>query len=245
MDGCLVQSAALMTLNDDGESNPFLFQMFFHGYEAFVAEETAQNDARLRGLGFDPEQADEMSPAEIDAWLAAKMSDPDWKARMEAEMAAHPEEQDQLNAKLAAMERDSINLLTREDSHTLRLAPQELEPWVPALLECLERDKKRKASGSADTATPTALLDSIRPIIREMAGSLFTPERIQELVVQLTAYRDELFAAGEREAAGWAMGGLVTLETETSPADNHFLNCLCLYSLRGPETESLGMEEEN
>ena len=71
------------------------------------------------------------------------------------------------------------------------------------------------------------------PLTREMADSIFTRDRILELVADLRKYRSERFAAGD-----WAIPGQViqwaqsTISSgEDSPGQNSFLLSLCWVSL--------------
>jgi hypothetical protein len=83
-----------------------------------------------------------------------------------------------------------------------------------------------------DEATTKAVAEAIWPAVSEMAQSIFTPERIQQLIAQLKKYRSELFAAGDKMAAACALGAIASLEREDEPGQNRFLNALCLTSLQ-------------
>ena len=67
--------------------------------------------------------------------------------------------------------------------------------------------------------------------MREMADSIFTRDRIQKLVANLTEYRRKRFAAGDKTTAGLAMGAINYLQNEDSPRENSFLLTLCWVSL--------------
>ena len=69
-------------------------------------------------------------------------------------------------------------------------------------------------------------------IAQEMAASVFTPERIEQLAERLRTYQRQLLEAGEKQAALYVQGGLMALEHEPSPTDNPFLMGICLVSLR-------------
>ena len=105
-------------------------------------------------------------------------------------------------------------------------------PWIRRLSAGL-------ASPPSDAAATEVFTPAIVPTIREMAQSIFTPERIQQLVSQLKKYKKELFAAGEKRAASYAFGAITYLERETEPALNSFLTVLCVASLQalGKETQ--------
>lgn len=243
LDGWLIQDCAHATAEPADESNAFLFQMFSHGYDAWANEQRARDEALLQEAGMDPARLRGMSLEEIDAWLDAQQADPVKKARMEALMQANPEQRALAVTNLESMERDSIKLLEREDARALLLSPQELEPWLATLSRHWESVQHLLPQLPADTppdaATTKALADAIWPAVSEMAQSIFTLERIQQLTSQLKKYRSELFAAGDKVAANCAMGAIASLAREDDPSRNYFLNALCFASLRqftGPST---------
>jgi hypothetical protein len=49
---------------------------------------------------------------------------------------------------------------------------------------------------------------------------------------RLRQFRSEQFAAGDKGAAGCAMGTIASLEQEDDPGRNYLLNVLCFISLR-------------
>jgi hypothetical protein len=236
LDGWLIQDCADTTVEIPEESNPFLFQMFSHGYDAWAGEERARDEALLREVGMDPACLHSMSLEEIDAWLQAQQADPAKKARMEAVLQANPDRRAQAVAGVERMERDFIKLLEREDARALLLPQEEVEPWLPALSRRLEGAQGRLPELSDDTspdaAATKAFADVIWPVVGEMAQSIFTPERIQQLVSELRQYRSAQFAAGDKGAAGCAMGAIASLEQEDDPGRSYLLNALCFVSLR-------------
>jgi SEC-C motif len=236
LDGWLIQDCAHITAEVADESNPFLFQMFSHGYDAWANEQRARDEELLQEVGMDPARLRGMSLEEIDDWLEAQQADPIKKARMEALMQANPDQRALAVTNLERMERDSIKLLEREDARALLLTPQEVEPWLAALSRRCESAQdllpQLSADSPPDAATTKAFADAIWPAVGEMAQSIFTPERIQQLTSQLKKYRSEQFTAGDKVAAGCAMGAIASLEREDDPSRNYFLNALCFASLR-------------
>ena len=79
-----------------------------------------------------------------------------------------------------------------------------------------------------------AIAEKLWPVLADMAGHIFTPERIRQLIAQLKTYRNERFAAGDKQVAGCTLGAIASLEREDEPAKNYFLNALCFASLRRP-----------
>ena len=176
-----------------------------------------------------------MSPAEIDALLAKLKGDPAMLAKMEAYMEANPGERTQANASLDAMERDSVELLKREDAAHLLLSPEDIEPWMPVLNEwmtdILQRYRPPEASGPLPPEVAQQVADELWPLLGEMADDIFTPERIQQLREQIIACRDELYAAGDKQIISQTLGAINQLNLEGPPAENYFLQNLCYCSL--------------
>lgn len=236
LDAWLIQVCAHETTEAGGESNPFLFAMFSHGYDAWTAEQDTRNETFMRELGLDPARLHSMSLPEIDTWLEEQQADPAMRSRIEAFMETHPDQRAQATASLEAMERDSVKLLEREDAAALLLLPEEIEPWLPVLTErmasIMERLPKTSGDLPPDAAAAKTVVEEIWPLLGEMAESIFTPERRRQLIARLKAYRDERFAAGDKRIAGGALGAINSLEREDDPAQNYFLNALCFVSLR-------------
>lgn len=235
LDAWVIQECAFETTEAPGESNPFLFAMFSHGYDAWIAEQNTRNEAFMRELGLDPARLHSMSLPEIDAWLQEQQADPAMRSRIEAFMETNPDQRAQATASLEALERDSIKLLEREDAAALLLSPEEIEPWLPVLSERMSSITERLPKTSGHTlpdAAAQTFADEIWPLLGEMAESIFTPERRPQLIARIKAYRDERFAAGDKQIAGCAFGAITSLEREDDPAQNYFLNALCFVSLR-------------
>ena len=236
LDGWMIQECSWTTVEVPAESNPFLFQMFSHGYDACMAEKRGRDEALLRKVGLDPARLQTMSLEEIDAWLEEVQADPATKARMEAVLEADPEQRAQMVDGLKAMERDSIRLLERADARALLVPAEEVEPWLPILERRWESAREEQAGlsgGSApDAEGAKRFAEAIWPVMGEMAKTLFTPERIRQLVAELRQFRSDRFAAGDKAVAGCAQGAIASLESEPDPAHNYFLNALCFVSLR-------------
>ena len=232
----LLQHCSYLTSDMPEDSNPFLFEMFSHGYEVWAEQQRRREGAVLQELGLDLDRLQSMNLEEVDAWLKERSADPATKARMEALLQANPQQRAEASATLNQMERDSVTLLEREDAAALLLSPQDLERWLPMLNErwasIAERLPKPSRELPRDEATTRLIGDTIWPLFGEMAGSIFTPERIRQLIAQLKTYRNERFAAGEKGVAGLTLGAITSLEREDDPAQNHFLLALCFNSLR-------------
>ena len=124
--------------------------------------------------------------------------------------------------------------MEREDSLFLHLPNEEVQPWLTLLNERASR--QGFFSGMPDSAASEASVRKMfeelaLPLMREMADSVFTSDRMVQLVADLRKYRSERFAAGDKGTAGHAMGAINYLEREDSPGRNTFLISLCWVSL--------------
>ncbi len=248
LDACILQECAYLTSDAPGDSNPFLFQMFSHGYDAWAAEQRARDEALLREVGIDLPRLEGMSLDEIDALLREQQANPAVLARMEAMMQAHPEQQARAAANFEEMQRNSVSLLEREDAAGLLLSPEDFLPWMPRLNECMAGIVATFPVSSDSVPDPSAgdtLASALWPIIGEMAGAIFTAERRQQLLVQLKTYRNELFASGDKRLAGYAQSAMTSIEREDEPAKNFFLNALCFASLLRFSKTLSGSEEDH
>jgi DNA-binding transcriptional MerR regulator len=234
LDAWIVQQCSYLTGEQPDESNPFLFQMFSYGYDDWQAEQRDREVAMLRKAGMDVSRLEGMSMEEIDAWLQEQQADPAKLARMEELLLANPEQRAQAEANMEQLERDAHKLLQREDAAHLLLPPEDVEPWLPELNEgfasvCEQFPDLTTPSPSA--AAGRAFMDAMVPLVREMVAELFNPERIGNLAVQLKAYRNERFAAGDKKTAELANGALIYVKDEDEPGCNSFLCALGYLSL--------------
>jgi hypothetical protein len=237
LDGWIIQVCAHATGEFGDEPNPFLFQMFVFGYDAWMAEGRAQGELLLRDMGVSPDRLRGMTPGEIDEWLAAQKADPAKSAVMDA-FFHDPAQRSAAIANVEALEHNCVTILERPDARVLFLAPEELEPWLPALTECAKKLQAAQ-SKSADPGAPNPQFaqDLLLPLVREMAKSIFTRQRIERLISQLRIYRNEHFAAEDKTVANYATAAMAYLERENEPGLNRFLGVLCLASLRSPDPD--------
>jgi hypothetical protein len=230
LEAWLLQSAALATAEEDDESNVFLFQMFSFGYDAWAADKRAKDESLLRELGLDPDVLRAMNLDELDSWMRSQASDPAKAGAMEEFFRSHPHLREESVANLQALERNSGKLLERADSRILRLSFDEVQPWLTIFSERASQQGFLSVTLSEENAGKY-FEEVLLPLLREMADSLFTPERIRQLVGDLRKYRNELFAKGDKTTAGQALGTINYLEREDSPGQNTFLITLCWASL--------------
>jgi hypothetical protein len=237
LDAWLIQYSAFLMVERPDESNPFLFEMFYHGFEEWASQVEAQQEGLLRESGIDRSVVAGMSVDEIESWLQAQMVDPQRKARLEAYFAAHPILSDQAEAELRDLERGTLFLLERDDADCLYLSPEEVNPWVPTVMERLApiEAQARRAAERGEWDDPGILQVTGKVLVevaREMVPAIFTPERLGRLVADLKEYRRHLLEAGEKEATMYAHAAFAMLEREETTSENPLLIAICFASLR-------------
>lgn len=230
LEAWVLQCAALSTTEDHDESNAFLFQMFSYGYDAWAADKRAKDESLLRELGLDPDALRGMKPDELDSWMQSQTADPAMAVALEEFFRKNPQIREESVATLDALERNAGKLLEREDSHFLHLPYEEVQPWLTLFNERATQQGFLSTAPCEESARKY-LEEVALPLLREMADSIFTTERIRQLIADLRKYRGELFAAGDKTTAGNVMGAINYLEREDSPGQNTFLITLCWASL--------------
>jgi len=236
VDAWLIQYCAFLTVDTPKKSNPFLAEMFLHGFGEWAKQADAQQESVVREMGLDPAQISQMGVDELEAWVQSQMADPTRKAQLEDYLKAHPTLRDQMESDVMEMERGAALLLEREDAGVLYLAPEEVEPWMPRALERMQASKERlmkvTRSGKPTPAATRAASDLLVSLSREMTRAIFAPERVNQLVGVLKDYRRRLLAANEKQSAAYTQGAIMMLEHETDATENPFLNMICFASLR-------------
>lgn len=237
LDAWLIQYCALQMLEAPNKSNPFLDEMFHHGFDEWLKQVETQQQSLLRELGLDPSELSGMSPLELEAWLQAKMADPETRARSDAYLDAHPMLSEQVQAEYWELQRASLQLLERDNLVRSLLAPEEVEPWTSTLRERLASIEERAMAAAEQEAWDDPNLQKdvgkvLFEVSKEMAPAIFAPERLHQLVVDLKAYRHELAEAGQKKFAMYAHVVSTSLEGVEAPAEEPFVIALCMASLR-------------
>jgi len=237
LDAWLIQYTAYRMAEAPDKSNPFLFEMFNYGFEAWASQLDSQQEAMLRELGLDRSTIADMSLAEVEAWLDAQMADPAKNAQVETFYAAHPMVKDQAEAETVGLEHGTLSLLERDDADPLYLSAEELEPWLPVVLERSEpiKAQARRAAERGegdDSKTLQAMVELLVEVAREMVPPVFTPGRLDQLRADLKGYRHKLLEEGEKEAAMHAHAALAMAEREGPLTENPLLVAICFASLR-------------
>jgi hypothetical protein len=236
LDGWLIQYSAFQMVEAPEQGNPFLAEMFQHGFEEWAEQIDGEQEALLQELGADRSGIEGMNIDEVEAWFQEAMADPEKKALVEAYYADHPLMSDQAEAEMWERERDALFLLERDDADCLYLSPEEVDPWMPVLKERLDplgaQARQAAEQGTLDDLDITEAVGKVLvDISKEMAPAVFTPERIERLMTDLKAYRRVLLEAGEGESAMYAHAATRMLEWEDPPAENRMLVAICFASL--------------
>jgi len=236
LDGWIVQACAHATSEYPGESNPFLYHMFRFGYDAWAMEAQRRNESLLHEFGLAPERAHRMTMEEIEAWLAARTADPATRAKLEALFQANPAARAETVANLEALRRDCVLILDRPDASVLFLSPEEVQPWLAVMEDRFAKAHPGpvdpRGEAAPDSEIRQALQDAAMAFSREMAASVFTKERRDQVVAQLRKYRSDRFAAGDKRVASHATAAMNYVEREDEPSLNSFLIGLCHASIK-------------
>ena len=235
LEAWLLQCSAQQTAEQHGESNPFLFEMFSYGYDAWAADKQAKDESLLRELGLNPDSLRSMSLDELDSWIESEGSDAAKSEALEAFFRENPHLREESIANLQSLERNATRLLERDDSRFLHLPNEDIHPWLTRFIE--RASQQGFLAGMVDGALTkesarNMFEELVLPLMSEMAESMFTRDRILQLIAALRKYRDERFAASDKTAAGYAMGAIHYLERGDRPGENTFLVFLCWVSLR-------------
>jgi hypothetical protein len=236
LDGWILQECALMTVEEPGESNAFLYEMFSYGYDAWMKQLHAEEMSFIHLLGLDPDQLHGMNLEEIQSVLRKAEEDPIMRERMDALVNSNPELRKRAEDEFSRLEREAAELLEREDARHLLLPLEEVEPFMDALYErwreVQARFPKLSKGGKPSAKAKEAINDTILTTTREMSGAVFTPERIEHLIPRVAELQAKFFDSGDREGAQRLFAAISQLKRETEPENNRYLLSICFLSIR-------------
>jgi hypothetical protein len=162
--------------------------------QSWTADNQARSEKLLRELGCQVDELRGKSPDAIESWIRNQgISSENLPAR-EAFFEKNPHLRQESIANLDAMERNSIELFEREDGEFLLLPFEETAPWVSLLAERTEglAFAPYEPDDEASVAAGRKVMEEIFvPFVCEMAESIFTPDRIAKLIVDLRRFREE------------------------------------------------------
>jgi hypothetical protein len=232
----MIQISAFQMLEDRDASNPFLGEMFRHGFDAWLEEIETRQSAMLRSLADEGADIASMSPIELEEWFQEQMDDPEKSARLDEVFGAETLFRDQVRAEAMAMEQQALELLQRDDAERFLLTPDEVEAWIPGLLDRLKsvEEEARDASEEEawdDAEVQHALQAVLLDVSQEMAVAVMTAERLDQLVADLRAYQRDLIEAEEKQLALYAPIATTVLERTEAPGEERFVIGVCMASL--------------
>jgi hypothetical protein len=236
LDAWIIEYSAFLMLESPDKGNPFLGEMFHYGFVEWAEQVDAQPKALLEELGMDPSDITRMSPPEMETWLEAQLADPERRARFDAYMAEGSVFGDQAHAEYQQLQLASLQLLEYDEEGRFLLAPEELDPWIPTVVERLapfteQAMEAAQEEAGDDPEIQGILSDVVFEVAREMAPAVFTRERLDALMADLAAYSRDLTEAGDKEFALHAHLVYRDLMHEEAPGENHFLIAVCMASL--------------
>jgi hypothetical protein len=238
LDALLIQHSAYLLVEKPEISNPFLFATFFLAYEEWGRQIERHKETLLHQMGLDETEIAARDEDQLEAMIQTQMADPTKKELLEAYYAETPMLEDLAHAEYEEQERRVLQLLEREDADCLYLSQEDVEPWVPVLLERLEpveaQAKEAAARDDWDEAeTLEKMSKTLADVAYEMAEAIFTPQRVERLRTDIKAYQRDLVRREEREAARLAQVACLMLERgDVEPAEIFLLVSICFASLR-------------
>jgi hypothetical protein len=191
------------------------------------------------------EQLRSMTPGELEKWVAAQQSDPAVESRIAAVFDRDPGLRTESAVRMGERERLSLSILRRPDARDLLVPASELQPRLARFFKCAEGAAARqpeagKLEGNEENSE--ALLEAVRSVVLEMAGTYFDAERRRDLLRRLRERRDHHHAAREHELSRSVQAAILDIEREPDPAASLFLTALCFVSLMEAARRAAGEE---
>lgn len=246
LDGWLVQHSAFLLADESQPGNPFMFVMVNAAIDELLQRLEDKREDLLSILGIDAEELDELEFEEVEALIRDRTADVDMETVIGGILEESPTLRSALEAEAWQSERESLELLTREDAACLHLTPEEIGEWPFAFIDHLATQMETDETLMEPTAEMT--YEAIDQVTAEMSSTIFTPARIQRLIDDLTAYRDRLTAQDDQKAARLAQIMLVMLKIQPpekiDPAEHTMLLSICAHALRTALREMATEAEE-
>jgi hypothetical protein len=230
VDGWILAESAWQTFHDDPATLSLgIMMLLVPGVDAIREGVRERYRNAFAGLGMDLVKARDMSPSQMEDWFIKAEMDPEKAALMKRLFGegSLPGSQSLLQERRSR----SNELLRREDATHMLLTPEESLPWATRLRKVMAANPRDEKDSAAESEAHTAqVFEEMLPIVREMASTLFTPERIRRLAEQLRAFEETLFANADREGAELAHAAAAYVEHEDKPRWNTFIVNLCFHS---------------
>lgn len=237
LDAWLLQYSAYRLIEEPEEGDPFTFAMVQLALEAWEDRIRGEQDALFTDLGVDWSQFASGGLDEAMALVEDLTEDSEKVARLERFYEAHPEARSMTEQWAIEMEREAATLLQREDATSILPSPRETMPWVQVFLERTAPLVDRARAGMGSGREPDAELAQesshiLGTVLREMVAEVYTPQRVEQLAADLKAYKKELNAAGEEEAARRVDSALMITAFGVAAKRSGFLLATCYASMR-------------
>ena len=235
LDAYLLLHCAMLTTDETGESNPFLYAMFEYGLMEWDTQRLEQDGDLLRRMGLNLEQLRELSPDELEHQMQELIADPDRAREMESFVKANPDVRAALEAQCASADSLSILLLDRADAGLLLPTEAESLPWLEIFQQRLMANTALVAKlqcSSPGKKSLQALSDLMWEWAGEMAVAIFIPARVTQLKTALREFATQHRAAGDYDGHKQAEAALLVLGRSPGTGDQHFLASICYTVLR-------------
>jgi len=236
-DAWLLQYSAYRLAEEPRESNPFMFGMVELALEAWGKQVREGQDALFAELDVGWSQSTGGSLQEALALAEDLAGDSEKVARLERFYEEHPEMRSMAEEQVIELEREAAALLEREDATVIIPSPSETMPWLRVFIERTAPLQDRAQSqmevgGAPDEELARGAQETLVTVLREMVAEVYTTERVEELVADLKAYRRELRAGGEDQAAQRVDSALILTAGGVRPEESGFLLATCYASMR-------------
>ncbi len=234
IDAWIIQHSAILMVEEPSEAcGPFLVCMVMHGLRDWEDKREREQLTMLRKLGVDPDDIRRRGMNGVESLLQEMMEQDDASDKLEEFLDAHPDLKGLCEAQCRAAEAAAIELLQREDTRSLLLAPEEIEPWFPVFEQHIKAYPNHQGiadnNKKPDDALVQQFFDLIYVTCGKLAGEVFTKPRRDRLTKEIRRYGRKLRRKDAKGKAG-TDGLLMAAQSPEPPADNHVLTMLCMHS---------------
>lgn len=238
IDGLIIEHSASLMI-DEPESGicPFLLEMFMYGMDEWDDWREAEQNAMLKEVGISPEEIRRTGLAGMETWCHDVKDDPEKCIAMEKFLVDHPEMRIITEAQCRTTDEAVVALMQRKELSSLLLTDEEVGSWLVILFERISDAPEGftsilAAKQSPDPSVIDALAKLVYDVASEMAGVVFTPERLKSFKIQLHELLDKFTDVDDKDGVAGIHGLLVDIQSGVAPQESHGLSLLCYHSLR-------------
>lgn len=235
LEAWMVQYSAYLTVEKPEISNPFLFEMFNHGFLKWSAQLKDEQAGLFAVLGLDPDAVKSMLPEQVSSLVQAASADPAKSEAIQAYFAEHSEFTKKGKSDVLSVGRAALSVLARRDAQRFLLPAPAMAPYVSAAMEesmpviaAVEQGRDDLDHDQFLEVLGQALLKQAQAVARDT----FTPERVAQLADDLKMYAQELQDVGDQDDALQIRAAQLLLKSESPVDSNPFLVGLGYLSLR-------------